>query len=616
MRRFKRIYILVTSLILLPLAVSLAKDISFEALVDRTKVSLGNSIQLNLTFNNTQNIPGLDLPQTEGFGVRYIGPSSSISIVNGVTSSSITHIYMLQAVKIGKFTLGPFEFEHNGDNYTSNKIDVEVVQAQALPGASGGGQQARPQGRQEDLSSDLNDRIFVILETSKNEIFVNELVELSVRLYVNKLGVRDIQFPQIESDGVSIGQFSQPKQYSETIAGVIYDVIEFKTTVFGIRPGEPKIGPATINCNLIAKKQTRRKSPSLFDDDFFGSNVFDDFFGRFETRPLTLNSRSVPVTVRPLPEEARPDGFSGAIGDFSFDVSVNPIEVKVGDPITMRMTVKGKGNISTVKVPSLETTKDFKVYEPQVKQSDDRKVMEQVIMPMNADIRLIPAILFSFFNPETQKYETITRGPFAISVTRPEKEEESKVIDTGSARMPQSGKDEKFGRDIIFIKEWEGYPARKGAFLARDGFFIWFQLIALLAYLCLALYRGWKSRLSCDVRYARKLQAPGVARCGIARAKKLLKDSKRQEFYDELFNTLQGYMGDRFHLSSGSITAGIIDEILKPRNADREILEKLADIFRDCDMARYAPSGIELESMHKSLSDLEDIIDYFQRNKI
>jgi hypothetical protein len=603
----KRILALISAAILLPCAVCSAKDIAFEATVTRTRVAVGQSIQMNLTFNNTQSIPALDLPAIDGFSSRYVGPSSSMSVVNGVMSSSVAHIYMLQAIKTGKFTLGPFEFEQNGDKYSSNQISIEV-----LPAAQAQ-LNAKPQDQQADLSQDLNDRIFVVLEADKKNIFVNETVPLTIRLYVNRLSIRDIQLPDIQHEGISIGQFSQPRQYQDVIAGVMYDVIEFNTTMFGLKPGELKIGPANLKCNLIVRKTSGRQPSS---DDFLDSNVFDNFFGRYETHPLTLNSRSIPVTVLAMPEEGKPAGFTGALGRFSFDVFASPSVVNVGDPITLKATVKGRGNFSTVNIPKIESTKDFKAYEPQIKQEESQKVFEQVIMPMHPDIKEIPAVLFSFFNTDTGAYETITRGPFAITVTKPDKEQQAKIIEGKQLQAQQVPADEKFGRDIIFIKGQEGGLVKKGALLYLNRAFWLFQFLALLAYLCILGFHSWSQRLRLDIRYARKLQAPGKARAGIASAKKLLKENKTAQFYDSLFDTLQEYLGDRFHLSSKSITAGIIDDILKPGKVSQDILDKLAGLFKDCDMARYAPTGFAASQMQTSLRDLQEVIDYFQRNRL
>jgi hypothetical protein len=288
----------------------------------------------------------------------------------------------------------------------------------------------------------------------------------------------------------------------------------------------------------------------------------------------------------------------------------------VGDPITVKATIKGTGNLSTVIIPKFESTKDLKAYEPQIKQEEGQKTFEQVVMPMHEDIKDIPAIGLSFFNTETGAYETITRGPFPITVAKPDKEEQAKMIEGKHVQAMQIPQEEKFGRDIIFIKGSAAGLRPKAGLLYTNKAFWLFQFAALFLYLCILGFYAWSQRLRADVRYARKLQAPGKARRGIAAAKKLLKGNKPKEFYDEVFDTLQGYLGDRFHLASKSITAGIIDDILKPRNVSVEIQEKVNALFKDCDMARYAPSGFAADQMQKALADLEDVIDYLQRNKV
>ena len=99
-----------------------AKDVNFELTVDRNRVAVGQTLELDLTFTDTQNIPTLDLPPIEGFQARYAGPSTRMSIVNGKASSSITHVYTLLATKEGTFRIGPFHLEFNNDKYTSNAI--------------------------------------------------------------------------------------------------------------------------------------------------------------------------------------------------------------------------------------------------------------------------------------------------------------------------------------------------------------------------------------------------------------------------------------------------------------------------------------------------------------
>ncbi len=612
-----------------------AKDINFEATVDRDKVGLGQSLQINHTFNGTQNMPALELPAIEGFQARYLGPSTRMSIINGRIESSITHIYTLLPIKVGIFKIGPFKFEHNGDTYNSNSISVEVIET-AEQSENQPSQEAQPEVK------DLNERIFLTMQVKKNKVYLNEVTPVTIKLFVNKLGVRDIQYPQFSHDGLSVGAFEQPKQYQEIVNGISYDVIEFDTRIFGLRQGELRLGEANLQCNLIVKKQIRRQVPSFFDN-FFDSDVFDNFLGGYQTYPLNLKSTDIPITILPLPEENKPEGFSGAVGLFDFEAAVTPLEVKVGDPITLKATVRGQGNFNTVTLPVITSGNDFKVYEAQVKQEKTAladgnqttarwptaKAFEQVLIPLNAAIKEIPAINFNFFNTQTGKYETITSGAFPIRIVKSEKEEELKIIESKqpvNASFQANGqwlgfhqpkpKEDKLGRDIIYIKDAPGQLRKKGEYLYKNKLFIFFQIIPLLLYLLIAVFQARNRRIKTDIKYARQLLAPKKARSGIRQAKNYLDKGNIQEFYDVLFKTLQEYLGDKFHLPSKGITISVIDEHLRNKNVPEEILISLRDIFRDCDMVRYAASQLREENTRNSLRKIEEIIDYLQRHKV
>ena len=124
-----------------------------------------------------------------------------------------------------------------------------------------------------------------------------------------------------------------------------------------------------------------------------------------------------------------------------------------------------------------------------------------------------------------------------------------------------------------------------------------------------------KKRLKTDLRYARGLLAPRKAKAGIRQAKKYLDKAEVQKFYDTLFATMQEYLGDKFHLSSKGITISVIDEHLRKDGIAEEALAKLRDVFRECDMVRYASSQLTQANMRDSLYKLEEVIDYFQRRK-
>lgn len=585
-----------------------AKELSFEATVDSSKVSLGSSLQLALNFSNAQNMPAPELPIINGFQSRYLGPSTMMSIVNGKVSGSITHNYLLLPTKVGTFKIGPFKFEHNGDKYTSNQLSIEVLQGQVQG-------PAQPSSQAEPEIKDLSDRLFVTIQVKKDRTYLNEAVPLIIKLYVNRLGIRDIQYPEFSHEGFSVSAFDKPNQYQELRNGVNFDVIEFNTSIFGLRPGEFKLGPAHIKCNLIVQKQRKRNS-TLASNNSFDSNIFDDFFGRFETYPLDLKSDEIAFTVLPLPEENKPVDFSGALGSFRLEVTAAPLEVKLGDPVTLKMVVSGEGNFNTVGVPKLKSEKGFKIYEPQIKQETNEKRFEQIIMPMSAEVKEIPMLSLDFFDTQSGEYKTINRGPFPIIIVKPEKEEELKIVENKQLAPVVLVNEEKLGRDIIYIKDTPGLLKKKSDYLYKNKIFLAFQIFPLLFYLITVVLYAKKQRLKTDLRYARGLLAPRKAKAGIRQAKKYLDKADAQKFYDTLFTTMQEYLGDKFHLSSKGITISVIDEHLRKNGIAEEALVKLREIFRECDMVRYASSQLTQANMRGSLIKLEEVIDYLQRRKI
>lgn len=577
-----------------------AKETAFEISADSRRVSLGQGLELSLTFEGTQNIPAPELSNLDGFQARYLGPSTRMSIVNGQVSSSITHIYSLLPIKAGVFKIGPLKFDYQGDSYVSNVIEVEVMASgQPLPPAS-------PENQPQGLSQDINDRVFLVLQPQKTRVYLNEAITLKIKLYVNGLSLRDIEYPQFDHEGLSIGKFSQPKQYRENLGGVNYEVVEFNTQIFALRPGELKIGPASLRCNLLVRNQSRRRGL----DDFF-----EDFFDSYQNYPLNPQSADIPLTVMPLPQEGRPADFSGAVGNFDFQLEASPRELKAGDPVTLKGMILGRGNFSTVKIPKMESSPDFKVYEPQVKKEDDSRAFEQVVMPLSDKVKEIPRISFNFFNPESGRYESLGRGPFPISVSKPDKPEELKIVESHPAVVGFS-EEEKLGRDIVYIKTALGRLNPKGRHLYSSPGFIGLQFIPLLSFLGIWAFYSRKKRLETDIRYARKLSAPKKAMAGLKKARGLLAKGDKRGFYDVVFETLREYLGDKFHLPSKGITVSVIDDILQGKNIEKEALDKLKDIFQACDMFRYAASESGKEGMSRTLRELEEVIGYLQRKKI
>jgi hypothetical protein len=583
-----------------------AADVKFEVSLDKDKVAIGELAQLGLSFQGTQSMPAPDIGNIDGLEIRYTGPSTMMTVINGQVSSSITHMYSVMPLKIGKFQIGPFSFTYKGNRYTSNMVFLEASEEKVIARS----RQVAP-GLTEKF--DLEDRLFLTLEVEKMSAYTNELIPVKVKLYVNRMNVSDIQLPTFTQEGFSKVEFKEPAQYKAEMNGFTYEVLEFRTSIFGTRPGEYRLGPAKIKCSLVVRKSM--PSPNEFFEDQNTGPYFDDFFTRYERHPLELKSQDVQIVILPLPVEGRPEPFSGAVGDYQFIYDASPTKLKVGDPITVKMTINGTGNFNTVLQPQLDSSDDFKVYEPQVKTEDHSKSFTQVLIPQSDLVTQVPKAAFSYFDPAQKIYRTIAHNAIPIKVEKGKEEAPSQVV--GPVSEPEkTGGREDLAKDIIYIKDSYGkWMQRDGAVIDIRLFGIMFA-VPLFFISSLFVVRSRKNRLKEDALYASRVAAYKYARRGVKNLKRSLASGDQKVFYEVLFKSVQDYLGAKLRLPSAGLMLGGAEQALSAREVNPDILHKIRELFWICDQAKFALSQIDGVRMKDDIKNFEEIINYLERKKI
>ena len=586
-----------------------AQDIHVEAVTSSHKVALGSSLNLTLKVTGTNHVDPVDLPTINGFDVRYLGPATQISIINGHSSSSIAHNYSLFSLKVGQFEIPAIHVNIDGKTYTTEPIPVEVVDSSEALGSSSA-EQASPND-----ATQLQDKIFVVLKVPKKEVYLGELVPVKILFFVTGLSIGDLQYPKIEGIGYKKDDLKEPEQYEQIVKGVPYKIVEFNTTVYPTRTGQITLGPVKMQCNILVKDSSQDHSPfdnSLFNDDFFGN-----FFNQYERRPIALQSEPVDLNVLELPQEGRPQDFSDAVGHFDFDVNASPSEVKVGDPVTLKMTIQGKGNLAAIQFPRLKEDDQIKLYEPTIKEQGDVKTFEQVVIPNSDQVQEIPALGLTYFDVDAKQYRTITKGPFPIIVKQLPPEESLKVVGLdktiSSPRVPE-GTPEVLGQDIVYIKESPGsFVLRSRVFYQKLGYLL-IIILGFIVWLAFNIIYFQTRRLETDTVYAKRLHAPREAKKGLKHAFNLIASEKTREFYDALFKTWQQYLAHKWHWPLGNVTSTAIQELLISKKVDAKIIENVQKIFEECEAVRFAPVHIEKTRMSDSLKRVEEVIDYLEKH--
>lgn len=588
-----------------------AAEAKFEANLDRDTIAIGESAQLGLTFYGTQSMPAPDIDKIDGLSIRYLGPSTMMTVLNGQVSSSITHMYSVQPLRTGTFQLGPFKFQHKNTAYVSNPATLTVGEDRAV-------RSPKPQAPVVE-KLDLGDRMYLTLETDKVTGYVNELIPITVRLYVNRLNVSDIQLPTFEQEEFSKVAFKEPDQYRRSVGGVLYDILEFKTSIFGTKPGEYTLGPAKIKCTVMLRKKLPRgrgAADDFFGDEFGRDSFFDDFYTRYERHPVELKSRELKLVVLPLPSQGQPKDFAGSIGDYQFIMNASPTTVKVGDPITLNIAINGRGNFNTVIIPKVENAQGFRAYDPQIKTGENTKEFKQVLIPETDKVKAIPALTFSFFNPYTKEYKSITRGPIAITVEKGKEEAPTQVVGPALARDREAERKDEFVREIIKIKESPGIWIRQGRRLYRSPAVPAAFGAPFVFLIALSIVQGRRNRLKQDAVYAGRIAAFKLQKRAFRHLRRDLRAGNRDIFYELLFKTTQDYLGNRLTIPPAGITCDVVETALASKEVDPDIMRKVRKLFAECDRAKFALADHDEMKMADNLKDLKDVVDYFERTKL
>jgi len=587
--------------------------------IDKDAISLSGSVRLDVTFAGVEDMDVPAPPQIDNFESTYLRSSNIVSKVGAKMLRSKRHTYVLMPKVTGLFTIGPLDFSHKGNSYRSNQLKLEVrsgaVAYDDVKGRSSSEERFRAQ-----------ERAFLLIETEKDRVYINERFPISVNLYYKKgTHLSDIQLPLILHDGFSMGEFGSPSKTRKTIKAHEYVVISFRNSIFAVRTGEMKFGPATLNCNLRMSKSDGLSSAKDYEGvlnkikegGIFQKDLFKDMDEAYQKRPFRLESTPKSITVLPMPKKGRPNNFSGAVGDFSLSLKVEPSGViHVGEPLVLYMKISGKGNLAIAAPPRLKKDASFVLYEPVLKEEKQNyKVFEQTLVPNTAAFKNTPEIEFAFFDPKNKIYRIVTEAPVPVKVIEAYEARGEGVIEKQKEVKPKSSA-EPVGRDIIYIKDKPGRVRGVGVCLYKNRRFLSVQIWPLLLYVgILTWYRRYE-RLKNDIRYARAKFAYKKAKKGLGDTRAYLNVDRAEEFYEHLFGVLQEYFGDKFGVPPGGITVDFVDDVLEPHGFNPKFLERIKLFFKNCDIARFTKSDHQKKDMAGIFAEAERIVESLKGLKV
>jgi len=602
-------------------------EVSIETNVSRSVVPVGEELTLDLIVNNAQGPIGTPkISSIEGFTSYSQGHSQEISFTNGRTSSCSVFSYVLIANSPGQKTLGPFELLIDGKPYRAAPVQVMVTAASSSPSytaaVSQGPANAPPPRAMPSATVQTRD-IFVKAWLDKDEVFVNEPAMLTYTLYTRLSAT----YKGFEKEPVTTGfwvedfppekTIRRTEQYLNGSRYVVADVR--KLALFPTQAGIFTLEPGVLSAAVEVQS-----------DDSFNSFYSYNIFGRGSRFPSSflsqivsqsLPTESLKVTVKALPAAGKPANFTGAVGQYEMSSSVDKKQVEAGNPVTVRVKIKGRGNINTVQIPPLAPIDGLKIYDAASSSqiSKDRlivegeKVSETVVVPKKDGTFTIPPFHFSYFDPQTMAYEEIQTQAHTFKATpAPEAEEPLPPLPT-SESVSQNDVS-VMAKDIRFVKTTDAAGPLEGNDWVDRPLYWLLNGLLFLAVAASALVSRWRRRGS-EAKGWRVYRAGLSARKRLRQAGRLLRQKNQDAFYAEISKAFMGYFADRLDITPQAVSK---DEVIRAlaEKISPETLNGIESLFEALSLGRFGRADHGEDEMKRVYQTASRLIDALEKARL
>ena len=556
----------------------LSSQVKFDVSVSKSKLGLNERLRVDFVMN--QNGDNFSPPKFENFQIIG-GPNQSIktSYVNGERSFSKTYSYFLKPLKKGTLKISQASIEIDNETYKSLPIEVTITDSVKQPS------DAVTQYYNDD---DIELRALI----SKGSPFLNEPITVVYKLYykapINISDARETETPKFKDFWSQTIKIPQLKVHREVYKGKNYNVVEWrKVVLYPQRVGELEISPLSLNLVLDVPTDKR---------DFFGNVIYDQTSQLISTGMRRIN-------VKNLPNQGKPDSFTGAVGEFEFDVILNKNSLRATESFQAELKVKGSGNLKLFDLPNILVPNSMELFEPEREELINTNLSGMsgsiskffTVIPRFQGNFPIEEVEFSYFNPETEKYKILKSPRLTIDVfdgpalSNSITNDNSNIItaDDSFRFIKIKGNLEEIKNDIFFeSKLFYALVASPFAFL-----------LSLFAF---TIYRRKRKESSYELIRIEERQINKM----IDSAKDAIGD--KISFYDKIEKAIIKSLIVKFSIRMESLNKEKIQQIGQEKGLLRNDITLIIKLIENCEKAKYSQSSDSI--MNKDLENARKAI--------
>ena len=563
-------------------------DVSFDLKLSKSKLGLNERLRVEFVMN--QDGDNFMPPDFDGFNV-LMGPLQSISSswINGVRSYSKTYSYTLAPTSQGNYNIGQASVVIGGKTYKSLAKKVIVTAAVDKPS--------------DEMTADdiADENLHLVAEVSKSNPYLNEAVSVTYKLYVSP-SIRVSNYAPLDNPKYN-NFWSQDiplnvgNAKNGTYKGQPYRYVTLKRVVlYPQKSGTLVIEPLSLQVTVDVPTNKR---------DFFGRQLFSK-----TNKVVAAGKRK--INVKPLPTQGKPSNFGGAVGDFDFAVTTSKTSLNASESLQAKVEVSGKGNLKLFQLPEPNVPSSLEVYDPEFNEkvrtslsgSSGKVSNSYTIVPEFRGKYPIPSIDFSFFNPKTEQYETLSSDEIIINVIEGPTNTVSANSSSSTNQRTVVAKGEQFG----FIKLKPNLTAiGQKHFIGSTPFWLWL-LMPLLLIPVFILIRKKREEIADDVSGNKVRKANKLARKYLSTAKKAL--GNKESFYVALEKGLHNYLKAKLKIETSEFSKDKITVLLEEKKVDNSSIDGFIGLLKNCEMARYSPfSDVQMQQDYTKASEVISYLD-------
>lgn len=547
-------------------------QVKFFAVASQQNLSVNQPFQVQYVVQGTQSVSKITVANTSDFRIEdtFSTPLTTVIDHNSFQwVESYSKIVVLSPTRTGRFLIPSASVVINGVKYKSGALKVNVTQTglSSILSPESIVEDASDLKAGENVDEKVKNNFFLRAIPVKKSVYVGEPIQVDYKAYSrlnsNSQVVKRPAFPGFSV--VEMVDNYDNKPDVETVKGIpFYTNLIRKVQLFPLQEGEYSLDAAEIESVIHFRKVNQKSQLESLLEGSNGSST--------ENYDHHVTLRTIPevIKVKPLPTKDQPEDFAGAVGQFDIKAELPHRDIRKGELTTVRWVITGRGNLQLITLPDVQWPKNLDTSEPSVKEEVNRyvyplggkKIFEYSFSVKDTGKYTIPAMAFSYFDPETEKYNTLRTDEISFHAG-----ENATLSGISNRELIKEGEQPVhlyfFGAIALIVIGW-----------------ITYQLIHL---------NRSKKEISKRAEQLQRAATVEEQPDEFRQAKKSLSAEEKIGFYNEVQRVIWKTVAEKCSILPSALNKTNLAFRLRTQDVPETLITELSGVLGECEWALYTP---------------------------